>query len=78
MRLGSGIVVAVVQAGSCSSYSTPSLGTSHATDVAIKKKKKKKRKKNFFFTTQVVFLLMQLKFMLINMKYVNMKIYKPF
>ena len=39
-QLGSGIAVAVVQAGSCSSNSTPSLGTStYARGAALKGKK---------------------------------------
>ena len=41
MRLGSGVVVAVVQAGSCGSDSAPSLGTS--CGCSPKKKKKKGR-----------------------------------
>ena len=39
--LGSGIAVAVAQAGSCSSYSIPSLGTSICCRCSPKKKKKK-------------------------------------
>ena len=39
MQLGSGVAVAVVQAGSCSSDLTPSLELSHAEDAAIGKKK---------------------------------------
>ena len=56
MWLGSGGAVAVAVAGSYSSDSTPSLGTSYVTDAALKrtnkkkkqkkKKKKKERKKN--------------------------------
>ena len=42
MRLGSGVAVAVVQAGSCSSNSTPSLGTSICRRLGPKKKKAKK------------------------------------
>jgi len=38
MRLGSCVAVAVVQAGGCSSHSTPSLGTSICIDVALKTK----------------------------------------
>ena len=45
MWLGSGIAVAVVQSGSCSSDSTPSLGTPYATGEALKSKKKKEKKK---------------------------------
>ena len=37
LRLGPCIAVAVVQASSCGSYSTPSLGTSNATGVALKR-----------------------------------------
>ena len=44
MRLGARVAVAVVQAGSCSSDSTPSVGTSEGHDTALKKKKKKKKK----------------------------------
>ena len=51
MRLGSCIAVAVAQAGSCSSNSTPSLGTSICHQCSpktkTKKKKKKKKKKTF-------------------------------
>ena len=43
-RLGSGIAVAVVEAGTCSSYLTLSLGNSYATCVALKGKKKKKER----------------------------------
>ena len=39
-RLGSGVAVAVVSAGSCSSDSTPSLGTSTGHSVTLKRKKK--------------------------------------
>ena len=42
MWLGFCIAVAVVYTGSCSSKSTPSLGTSYATIVALKSQKKKK------------------------------------
>ena len=42
MRLGSGVAVAVPQAGSCSSDSTPSLGTSICHGAALKSKKRKK------------------------------------
>ena len=45
MRLRSGIAVAVVEAGSCSSNSTPSLGTFICYRCSTKKKKKKKKKK---------------------------------
>jgi len=41
MRLGSSVAVAVVQAGSCSSDSTPSLGTSICCGCGPEKKKKK-------------------------------------
>ena len=47
MRLGSGLAVAVVQAGGYSSDSTPSLGTSICCKCGPKKIKKKK-KDNFF------------------------------
>ena len=57
MRLRSGVAVAVVQAGSCSSDWTPSLGTSIAVDTALKSKKinnnnffkriRKRKKENF-------------------------------
>ena len=42
MRLGSCVAVAMVQAGSCSSDWTPSLGTF----IHLKKKKKKKKERN--------------------------------
>ena len=42
-RPGSGIAVAVVKAGSCSSNWTPSLGTSICHGCDQKKKKKKKK-----------------------------------
>ena len=45
MQLGSCIAVAVVQAGSCSSDLTPSLGTSIGHGYGPKKKKKKKKKR---------------------------------
>jgi len=35
------LLKAVVSAGSCSSNSTPSLGSSMATDVGVKRRKKK-------------------------------------
>ena len=41
MQLRSWVAVAVVQAGSCSSRSTPSLGTSICGRYGPKKKKKK-------------------------------------
>ena len=44
MQLGSPMAMAVVQASSCSSNSTPSLGTSCAVGAALKKKKKKRKK----------------------------------
>ena len=44
MRLGSGIAVAVVQTGSCSSDRTPSLGTSISCRCGPKRKKKKRIK----------------------------------
>ena len=40
MWLRSGVVLAVVWAGSCSSDLTPSLGTSICMDVALKRPKK--------------------------------------
>ena len=43
MQLGSGIIVAVVEAGSYSSGSAPSLGTSCGTGTALKRNKQKKR-----------------------------------
>ena len=46
MQLRSGIAVAAAQAGSCSSYSTPSLGTSMCRKYSTKKKTKRKRKLN--------------------------------
>ena len=51
MRLGSGVAVAVVWAGSYSSDSAPSLGTSicHGCDPKkTKDKKKKKEKKRIY------------------------------
>ena len=45
-QLGSGIAVAVVQASSCSSNQTPSLGTSICRDCGPKKPKNKKTKQN--------------------------------
>ena len=39
------MAVAVVEAGSCSSHSTPSLGTSICLGEALKSRKKKKKKK---------------------------------
>ena len=45
MRLGSHVAVAVAYAGSCSSDSTPSLGTSICPGGGPKKEKKKKEKK---------------------------------
>ena len=45
-RLGSGVAVAVVQAGGCSSQETPSLGTSIChVGVALKRPKTKIRKR---------------------------------
>ena len=44
MRLGSHVAGAEVQAGSCSSDLTPSLGTSICHGCCPKKKKKKKKK----------------------------------
>ena len=41
--LGSGVAVAVMQAGSCSSHSTPSLGTSVCHGCGPKKQRKKKK-----------------------------------
>ena len=49
MWLRSGIAVAVAYAGSCSSDSTPSLGTSVCPECNPKKKKKKKKKKSNYF-----------------------------
>ena len=51
MRLGSGIAVAVAQAGSCSFDPTPSLGTSIDMGVPLKRPKKTKKTttKNFPF-----------------------------
>ena len=43
MRLGSGIAVAVVEAGSCISDLTPSLGISICHGCSPKKEKKKKK-----------------------------------
>ena len=43
-RLGSGIAVAMVQAGSCSSNSIPSLGTSMYPGCSKKNPKNKKQK----------------------------------
>ena len=45
MRLGSHVAVAVAYAGSCSSDSTPSLGTSICPGCGPKKEKKKKKRK---------------------------------
>ena len=42
MQLGSGVAVAVAQAGSCSSHSTPSSGTSICRRCSLKKERKKK------------------------------------
>ena len=42
MPLGSCVAMAVAQAGSCSSDSTHSLGSSYATGAALKRKEKKK------------------------------------
>ena len=44
-RLGSDVAVAVVEAGSCSSHMTPSLGTSICCRCSPKKKRKRKKKK---------------------------------
>ena len=46
MRLGSGVAVALVQAGSGSSDSTPSLGTPTLRGCGPKKQKKKGQKEN--------------------------------
>ena len=46
MQLRSHIAVAVAQAGSCSSNSTPSLGTSICLTGAVLKKKQKKKSTN--------------------------------
>jgi len=45
MQLGSGVAVAVAQAGSCSSDLTPSLGTSICHGCGPKKTEKKKETK---------------------------------
>ena len=45
MRLGSGIAVALAQAGGCSSYLTSSLGASMCRECSPKIKKTKKKKK---------------------------------
>ena len=45
MQLGSYIAVAVVQAGSCSSDSTPILGTSICPRCGPEKQKKKKKER---------------------------------
>ena len=45
MGLGSGVAAAVVQAGGCSSNSTPSLGTSLCQGCGPKKTGEKKKKK---------------------------------
>ena len=45
MRLGSGVIVAVMQAGSCSSDLTPRLGTSICRGCGPKKSKKKERER---------------------------------
>ena len=44
MRLGSSLGVAVLEAGSCSSYWTPSLGTTISMDAAQRAKKKGSRR----------------------------------
>ena len=49
MPLGSCIAVAEVQAGSCSSDSTPSLGTSMHCRCSCKKPKKKKKRKQHMY-----------------------------
>ena len=45
MQLGSCIAVAVVEAGSYSFDSAPSVGTSICSGCSLKKKKKRKKKK---------------------------------
>ena len=45
MKLGSGVAVAVVEAGSCSSDWTPSLGTSICFGCSPKKTKRPKKEK---------------------------------
>ena len=50
MRLRSGVAVAVVQAGSCTSHSTPGLGPSIRCGPKKKKKRKKEKKKEHVFT----------------------------
>ena len=44
MWLGSGVAVAVVQAGSCRSNSTPNLGTAICLGCSLKRKRKKRSK----------------------------------
>ena len=45
LQLRSGVAVAVVETGSCSSNWTPSLGTSMGCRCSPKKKRKKKKKR---------------------------------
>ena len=54
MRLGSCIAVAVVYAGSCSSDSIPSLGTSTCCTCGPKKQKKKEKRKKSCWGVPVV------------------------
>jgi len=49
MWLGSCIAVAVVQVGSCSSDSTPSLEPPYDKGAALKRKKEKKNSEMLFF-----------------------------
>ena len=53
-RLGSGVAVAVVQAGSCSSDSTSAWELPYAAGVALKSKKKKKKKKDVIIGVPIV------------------------
>ena len=49
MRLGSHVSVAVVEAHSCGSNSTPSLGTSICTDAALKKNNNNNNNNKLFY-----------------------------
>ena len=58
MWLGFGLALAVVQAGSCSSISTPHLGTSvccRCSPKKTKKERKKRKEKNCHFVTSVFY-----------------------
>ena len=57
MPLGSGVAVAVVEAGSCSFDLTPNLGTSICRGGGPKKAKKKKKKKKKKKVGETMFLL---------------------